>query len=134
MSLLHEFKEFALRGNVFDLAIGVVIGGAFGKIVTSLVSDIISPIIGKITSGVDFSTLSLVIGVGRDGSDIVIKYGSFITATIDFVIIAFCIFLAVKQVNRFKKKEEKKESEKTVVPPEEVLLLREIRDHLKNTN
>lgn len=122
---INEFKTFISRGNVLDLAVGVVVGGAFSKIVTSLVNDIITPLIGVIIGGQDFASLSLKIG------DATIAYGAFIQNIIDFLIIAFCIFIFVKFINKIftKKKEEvKKETPKK---SEEVLLLEEIRDLLK---
>ena len=126
--MFKEFKEFALKGNVTDLAVGVIIGGAFGKIVSSLVTDIIMPPIGYITGGINFADLTIVLKKATDASTAVtINYGLFINTVIDFLIIAFSIFLVVKQLNRFKKKEEAK-PENT---PEEILLLREIRDSLK---
>ena len=123
--MIKEFKKFISRGNVIDLAVGVIIGGAFGSIVTSLVNDIIMPIIGAIIGGINFSGLSFKIG------DANIAYGNFIQNVINFLIIAFCIFILVKFVNKlssFKKEEIKKESEK---PSVEVQLLTEIRDLLK---
>lgn len=121
--MLKEFKEFAMRGNVMDLAIAVIIGGAFGKIVTSLVNDIIMPIIGMFI-GDSFASLSITInGVG-------IKYGSFIQATVDFVIIAFVIFLVIKGMNRFKKSKEEAPSAPPA-PTKDQELLMEIRDLLK---
>lgn len=124
--IVGEFKEFIARGNVIDLAVGVVIGSAFGKIVTSLVNDILMPLIGVILGGVDFTSLSFKI------NDAVIKYGVFIQNVIDFLIVAFCIFILVKFVNKLtsiKKKEEKKEEEKA--KSDETKLLEEIRDLLK---
>lgn len=121
--LLQEFKTFSLRGNVVDLAIAVIIGAAFGKIVSSLVDTIIMPILGIFTGGVDLSELSIML---RDAE---VRYGAFMQAVIDFVIIAFVIFLAVKAMNRFVEKKEEEEAPKA--PPEEVLLLTEIRDLLK---
>ena len=123
---MAEFKTFVSRGNVLDLAVGVVVGGAFSKIVTSLVNDIITPLIGVVIGGKDFSGLSLKIG------DSTIAYGLFIQNIIDFIIIAFCIFVFIKFINQvfIKKKEEEKKEE----PPkktDEVLLLEEIRDLLK---
>lgn len=118
-----EFKEFIMRGDVVDLAVGVIVGGAFGKIVTSLVNDILMPIIGVIIGGIDFSNLSI------DFVDAKIMYGSFIQQVIDFLIVSFCIFLFVKAVGKFTKKEEKEEEE--AKKSEEVLLLEEIRDLLK---
>ena len=118
-----EFKEFISRGNVVDMAIGVIIGGAFGKIVTSLVNDILMPIIGTIMGGLDFSALSIKINNER------IAYGSFIQSVVDFLIIASCIFIMIKFLAKFKHEEAKKEEEKT--KSDEVLLLEEIRDLLK---
>lgn len=127
---INEFKTFISRGNVLDLAVGVVVGGAFSKIVTSLVNDIITPLIGVVIGGRDFSNLSLQIG------DATIAYGSFIQNIIDFLIIAFCIFVFIKLINKFfiKKKEEEKKEEKKQEPPkksDDVVLLEEIRDLLK---
>ncbi|MBE6160019.1 MAG: large conductance mechanosensitive channel protein MscL [Lactobacillales bacterium] len=124
--MVGEFREFIARGNVIDLAVGVVIGSAFGKIVTSLVNDILMPLIGVILGGIDFTSLSFKI------NDAVIKYGLFIQNIIDFLIVAFCIFILVKFVNKLtsiKKKEEKKEEAKA--KSDEVKLLEEIRDLLK---
>src|SRR3989344_5051892 len=129
MEIIKEFKDFAVKGNVIDMAIGIVIGTAFGKIVSSLVSDIIMPPIGMLTGGVDFSNLSIVLKDATETTTaITLNYGIFINAVIDFTIIAFAIFMIIKQLNRFKKKEE----EKPKPPAEEVVLLREIRDSLKN--
>lgn len=123
---LNEFKTFVSRGNVLDLAVGVVVGGAFSKIVTSLVNDIITPVIGIVIGGRDFSNLSIKIG------DSSIAYGSFIQNIIDFLIIAFCIFVFIKFINKFfiKKREEEKKEE-APKKNDEVLLLEEIRDLLK---
>ena len=123
-SFLNDFKEFISRGNVLDMAVGVIIGTAFGKIVTSIVNDILMPIIGVIIGGHDFSSLSIEIG------DAMINYGMFIQNIIDFLIVAFCIFVIVKVVNTITHKEEKKKEE---VPKkdEQVVLLEEIRDLLK---
>ena len=126
--MIKEFKEFISRGNVVDLAIGVIIGGAFGSIVTSLVNDIIMPIIGMIIGGINFSSLTITVGKAS------IAYGNFIQNVINFLIIALCIFFLVKFMNKLsklKKKEEKKEEAKEAKPSEEVLLLKEIRDLLK---
>lgn len=128
--MLKEFKKFAMRGNVFDLAIGVVIGGAFGKIVSSLVNDIIMPIIGLIIGGINFTNLKLVIGKNGD-AELAITYGAFIQTVVDFLIISFSIFLIVKAITSFKKKEEKKEAP---APSKEEILLTEIRDILKEKN
>lgn len=122
-----EFKEFIMRGDVVDLAVGVIVGGAFGKIVTSLVNDILMPIIGVIIGGIDFSNLSI------DFIDAKIMYGSFIQQVIDFLIVSFCIFMFVKVVTRFtRKEEEKEEKSEEVKKSQEVLLLEEIRDLLKD--
>ena len=131
-SLWSEFKAFAVKGNVIDLAVAVVIGGAFGKIVSSFVSDIIMPLVGILTSGVDFSKQVLVLREAMDGKPAVtLGYGGFIQTIIDFVIIAFSIFLAIKAVNRLKSQKQ----EEAPAPPaksDEVKLLEEIRDLLKN--
>ncbi len=124
--MIKEFKEFISRGNVIDLAVGVIIGGAFGKIVSSLVADLIMPLIGIISGGIDFKELSLTIGAEK------IMYGSFIQSLVDFFIIAICIFLIIKLLNKFKKKNEKKTDEPVVPEPSrEEILLTEIRDLLK---
>jgi len=125
-NLLHEFKDFISKGNVIDMAVGVIIGSAFSKIVSSLVDDIIMPLIGLIIGGLDFSNLSLTF---RDAS---INYGMFIQNVIDFLIIALCIFSVIKIINKFKKK--KTSEEKPIVPTEDILLLREIRDLLQKEN
>lgn len=119
----NEFKQFALKGNVLDLAIGVIIGGAFGKIVTSLVQDILMPLIGLLLGGVKFTNLSI-----KFGSE-ALKYGLFLQSVVDFFIISFSIFLFVKLINRFKRKEEKKEEITKTATQEELLM--EIRDLLK---
>lgn len=127
MSILQEFKKFAINGNVVDMAVGVIIGTAFGKIVSSLVADIIMPPIGVLLGGINFSNLAITLKQASDSkSAIVLNYGIFINTVVDFVIIAFSIFIIVKQINKFKKKEE----EKPVQTKEEILLLREIRDSL----
>ena len=124
---VSEFKEFIMQGNVVDLAVGVIVGGAFGKIVTSLVDDILMPIIGIIIGGIDFTNLSLTV------VDAKIMYGSFIQQVIDFLIISLCIFLFVKFISKFTKKEENKEEViAQVKKSEEVKLLEEIRDLLKD--
>jgi large conductance mechanosensitive channel len=122
--MLSEFKKFALKGNVLDLAVGVIIGGAFGKIVSSLVADLIMPIVGLLLGGVDFSSLSITYGKA------VINYGAFIQTVVDFFIIAFSIFLFIRLISRFKKKEEVTESAPVIDAKEE--LLTEIRDLLKS--
>lgn len=121
---LKEFKEFISKGNVVDLAVGVIIGGAFGKIVTSIVNDVLMPIIGVIIGGIDFSNLSFKVG------DATVMYGLFIQNVIDFLIVSACIFVLVKFINKFNKKEEVVVVEE-VKKDETVLLLEEIRDLLK---
>lgn len=121
--ILKEFKEFIARGNVVDLAVGVIVGSAFGKIVTSLVNDILMPIIGVILGGIDFTNLTLKF------NDATIYYGNFIQNVIDFLIVAFCIFIFVKAINALTEKAKKKE--KAPVKSDEVILLEEIRDLLK---
>ncbi|MFP7736922.1 large conductance mechanosensitive channel protein MscL [Priestia aryabhattai] len=123
--MLKEFKEFALRGNVLDLAVGVIIGAAFGKIVTSLVNDIIMPLIGLLLAGIDFKGLSFKVG------DATVLYGSFIQTIVDFLIVAFSIFLFIRFFNRFKRKEEEKVEEEVAVLTKEEEILTEIRDLLK---
>lgn len=131
MKMLQEFKQFAMRGNVMDMAIGIIIGAAFGKIVSSLVSDVIMPPIGMMVGGMDFSSLSFVIKEASEGSSaVVLKYGIFINTVIDFVIIAFAIFLLVKGINTLKKKEEEKPAAPPAPTKSEVLLA-EIRDELR---
>lgn len=126
MSFLKEFKEFAVKGNVVDLAVGVIIGGAFGKIVSSLVGDVLMPLIGVITGGIDFTALIAKVG------DAEIKYGMFIQNVFDFIIIAFCIFLMIKGINKLNKKKEEKPAEAAPAEPSnEEKLLSEIRDLLK---
>ncbi len=133
MGMVSEFKEFAMRGNVIDLAVGVVIGGAFGKIVSSLVDNIIMPFVGLLTGGIDFSKWAFVLreasmdAAGNEVPALTVGIGSFINAVIQFVIIAFAIFMVVKAINRIHKKPEEAPAE----PTEEVVLLREIRDSLK---
>ena len=122
-SAWKEFKAFISKGNIFDMAVGVIIGSAFGKIIASLVDNIIMPLIGIIIGGLDFSSLTVQV------KDATIEYGIFIQNVVDFLIIAICIFLVVKVMAKFKKKEE----EKPAPTPEEILLLREIRDSLKKS-
>lgn len=135
MGCLKEFREFAMRGNVMDMAVGVVIGGAFGKIVSSLVADIVMPFVSLITGGVNFTEWKVVLKHAvTEGSEIVtpevaINYGNLIQVTMDFLIIAFSIFAMIRLINRSKKKEE--ENSAPAAPPEDVTLLREIRDLLK---
>lgn len=135
MSFLSEFKEFAVKGNVVDMAVGIIIGAAFGKIVSSLVADVIMPPIGMVMGGVDFKDLAIVlqeaVGEGKDKIPaVVIAYGKFIQTIIDFVIVAMAVFVGIKAMNSLKKKEEAK-PEKPAEPPREEVLLAEIRDLLK---
>ena len=130
MKIIQEFKEFASRGNVLDLAVGVVIGGAFGKIVTSFVNDILMPPIGLVLGGVNFSDLKITLKqASGQAVAITFNYGSFIQAIVDFIIIAFAIFMLIKAVNIMKRKEEKEPPAAT--PSGEERLLAEIRDLLK---
>ena len=127
---LSDFKEFAMKGNVIDMAVGVIIGGAFGKIVSSLVDDIIMPVIGLCTGGIDFKGLSAQVG------DATVTYGMFIQNIVDFLIIALSIFVALRVIMKFKKKEEKAEEAPAPAPEptKEEVLLTEIRDLLKQKN
>jgi large conductance mechanosensitive channel len=114
MGMMKEFKEFAMRGNVVDMAVGIVIGGAFGKIVTSFVNDVIMPPIGMLLGNVDFSNLAVTLQAKTaDAEAVTLKYGAFINTILDFIIIAFAIFIVIKQMNRFKKKEEAPPAEPT---------------------
>ncbi|MEC3880583.1 large-conductance mechanosensitive channel protein MscL [Parapedobacter sp. 10938] len=134
MGFMKEFKEFAMRGSVVDLAVGVVIGGAFGKIVTSLVNDVIMPPIGYLTGGMDFAELKYVIEPADEANEIAevaIMYGNFINVIIQFIIIAFCIFLVIKGINSMKRKEEAAPAAPPAPSKEEVLLT-EIRDLLQS--
>ena len=136
MGMMTEFREFAMRGNVIDLAVGVVIGGAFGKIVAALVDKVIMPPIGLLVGGVDFSKLAITLkaaGVDAAGKEIpavVLAYGEFLNAVVQFVIVAFAIFLLVKAINRMHRKPEPAPAAPAPTP-EDILLLREIRDALK---
>jgi large conductance mechanosensitive channel len=140
MSMMQEFKAFAVKGNVVDLAVGVIIGGAFGKIVDSVVGDLIMPMLGAIIGKLDFSNLFLVLGNVPPGTGStldalkkagvpVFAYGNFITVAVNFAILAFIIFMMVKQINRLKRSEPAPAA--PAVTPEDILLLREIRDNLK---
>lgn len=141
MSMLDEFKAFAIKGNVIDLAVGVIIGAAFGKIVDSVVSDLILPLVGSVIGKLDFSNLFVVLGAVPPGTANtldalkkagvpVFAYGNFITVAVNFLILAFIIFLMVKQINRLKR-EAPVEAPAPAAAPEDILLLREIRDNLK---
>ena len=139
MGMMQEFKEFAVKGSVIDLAVGVIIGGAFGKIVDSMVGDLIMPVIGAVVGKIDFSNLYLILGSVPAGTAMtldalkkagvpVFAYGNFITVAVNFAILAFIIFLMIKQVNRMKKAEP---AAAPAAPAEDIVLLREIRDSLK---
>ncbi len=130
---IKEFKEFALKGNVVDMAVGIIIGGAFGTIVKSMVTDVLMPPIGKLLGGVSFSDMAINLGKGADGKDVLLKYGAFIDNVISFLIVAFCVFLLVKGMNHMKAQFEKEEETKEKAPPAPTkteLLLEEIRDAL----
>ena len=132
MSMMSEFKDFAVRGNVVDMAVGIVIGGAFGKIVSSFVSNVLMPPIGIMMGGVNFADLSIVLQAAQgEVAAVTLNYGSFIQTVVDFIIIAFAIFMVVKAMNNMKKKEEAAPAEPPK-PSAEVELLIEIRDSLKN--
>jgi large conductance mechanosensitive channel len=127
MSVFSEFRDFINRGNVMDLAVGVIIGGAFGKIVSSLVGDLLMPTIGIAMGGVNFSSLALAIG-GTAEAPVLLKYGSFLQAIVDFLIIAFCVFMLVRGVNAVQKP---KPAAAPPAPPQQEVLLKEIRDLLR---
>lgn len=131
--LLKEFKDFAIKGNVMDMAIGVIIGGAFGKIVSSFVSDIVMPLIGLLVGGKDFTQWKWVLSPANEAlgkAEVALTYGNFIQVIFDFLIIAWCIFLVVKAINKAKKPKEEPAPEPPATP-EDIQLLREIRDSLK---
>ena len=128
-NFIQEFKDFAMRGNVMDMAVGVIIGGAFGKIVSSLVDDMLMPLVGMVTGNIDFTTLTYQVGEGEGAA--VLKYGTFIQNTIDFLIVAFCVFLIIKAINAAtKKKAEEAPAPEPPAPSKEETLLTEIRDLL----
>lgn len=132
MSILQEFKEFAVKGNVIDMAVGIIIGAAFGKIVSSFVGDVIMPPIGVLIGGVDFTSLAVVLKEATANTPaVVLSYGKFIQTVIDFTIIAFAIFMAIKAINSFKRKEDAA-PEAPPEPTKEEMLLTEIRDLLKD--
>ena len=124
-----EFKAFAVRGNVIDMAVGIIIGAAFGKIVSSMVDDILMPLVGMVTGNVDFTSLAFQIGEGEEAA--VLKYGNFIQNTVDFIIVAFCIFLMLKAINKMNRKKEEPEAPAAPAGPTQEELLAEIRDLLK---
>ncbi|MEI8029304.1 MAG: large conductance mechanosensitive channel protein MscL [Comamonadaceae bacterium] len=141
MGMVQDFKEFAVKGNVMDLAVGVIIGGAFGKIVDSVVSDLVMPLVGALIGKIDFSSLFVVLGQAPAGTAMtldalkkagvpVFAYGNFITVAVNFAILAFIIFMMVKQINRLKK-DSPPAPVAVAATPEDVLLLREIRDSLR---
>ena len=142
MGMLKEFKEFAVKGNMLDMAVGIIIGAGFGKIISSLVNDVLMPPLGLLLGRVDFTQLKAVLQKGSDavmdGATIIqpavkqvsINYGNFIQTVIDFIIVAFCIFLVIKAMNNLKKKEEAAPAA-PAAPPEDIVLLKEIRDLLK---
>lgn len=138
MKMIQEFKEFAMRGNVIDLAVGIIIGGAFGKIVTSMVNELLMPVIGLIMGKISFANLFVALdgkgypslAAAKEAGAAVIPYGLFINSVIDFVIVAFCLFLIIKVINQLKRKEETAPAA-PAEPPAEVKLLTEIRDLLK---
>jgi len=144
MKLLHEFREFAIKGNVVDLAVGIIIGAAFGKIVESLVGDVMMPVIGRIVGKLDFSSKFFVLGDVPAGTAMtldalkkagvpVLAWGNFVTVAVNFLILAFVIFLMVKQINRLRRRyaETPAQAAEPAPPPEDIMLLREIRDSLK---
>ncbi len=132
MKILKEFREFAIKGNVIDMAIGIVVGTAFGKIVSSFVSDIIMPPVGVLLGGVDFSNLRIILKKATTTSEAVsINYGVFLNTVLDFLIISFAIFLVINKLNKVKKRKAESSSKEESKPSEEVQLLREIRDSLK---
>jgi large conductance mechanosensitive channel len=128
MSIGGEFKEFAMKGNVVDLAVGVIIGAAFGKIVSSLVGDVIMPPLGVVIGGINFSDLAVTVGTDPKGAPVLLKYGAFLQTLFDFLIIAFVIFIAVKGINKLKKPPPPAAD---APPPRQEVLLEEIRDALK---
>ena len=142
MTIIKEFKEFAIKGNVIDLAVGVIIGGAFGKIVDSVVADLIMPVVGLVFGKLDFSNLFLVLGNVPAGTAMtldalrkagvpVFAYGNFLTVAVNFIILAFIIFMMIKQINRLKREAPAPAPAAPAAEPEDIVLLREIRDSLK---
>jgi large conductance mechanosensitive channel len=132
MSFVKEFREFAVKGNVVDMAVGIIIGVAFGKIVTSFVTDIITPPLGYLIGGVDFTDMKATLPALQEGRDpVTINYGAFLQTAFDFIIVAFAIFLVVKMINRLKRKEEVAPSAPLPPPSRQEVLLEEIRDLLK---
>ncbi len=133
MGMTSEFKDFAMRGNVVDMAVGIVIGGAFGKIVSSFVADVLMPPIGLLLGNVDFSDLAVTLQAAADGAqEVTLRYGIFVQTVIDFLIIAFAIFMVVKAMNSIKKKEEEAPPPAPPEPSKEEVLLTEIRDAIRS--
>lgn len=130
MGLATEFKEFAMKGNVVDLAVGVIVGAAFGKIVSSLVGDVFMPLLGKWIGGVNFSDLVVALGTDPTGKPVVVKYGSFLQTIFDFMIIAFVLFMAIRAINRLKKPAPPAVAPAAPPPSREEVLLEQIRDLL----
>ena len=129
MGLASEFKEFAMKGSVVDLAVGVIVGGAFGKIVSSLVADVLTPLLGKALGGVNFATLAVDLGNDPKGAPVLLKYGVFLQSIFDFVIIAFVLFIALRAINNLKKAPPAPVA--PAAPPRQEVLLEEIRDALR---
>jgi large conductance mechanosensitive channel len=127
MGLAREFKEFAMKGNVIDMAVGVIIGAAFGKIVTSVVEDVIMPPLGHIIGGVNFSDLAVSLGTDPAGNDVILKYGNFLQITFQFLIVAMVLFMVIRTLNKLKKPDP---AAPPPVPPRQEVLLQEIRDLL----
>ena len=127
MGLAKEFKEFAMKGNVIDMAVGVIIGVAFGKIITSLVEDVIMPPIGKVIGGVNFTELAVSLGTDPDGKEVLLKYGNFLQVTFQFLIVAFVLFMLIRGINKLKKPDP---AAPPPAPPRQEVLLQEIRDLL----
>ena len=133
--MLKEFRDFAMKGNVVDLAVAVIIGGAFGKIVASIVKDIVMPPIGMLLGGVDFTELVIVLkDATEETAAVTINYGVFLGVLLDFIVIAFVLFMMIRTINNMKKKEEEAPPAEPPAPPEDITLLKEIRDLLKERN
>jgi large conductance mechanosensitive channel len=130
MGLASDFKEFAMKGNVVDMAVGVIVGAAFGKIVSSLVGDVIMPALSKLTGGINFSDLAVSLGTDPKGKEVLVKYGAFIQTLFDFILIALVLFIAIRAINRLKKPPAPVVVAAPPEPPAEVKLLTEIRDLL----
>ena len=127
MSIGSDFKEFAMKGNVVDMAVGVIVGAAFGKIVSSLVENVIMPVLGKLIGGINFSEMASSLGAGANGKEVMLKYGAFLQSIFDFVIIAFVLFMAIRAINRLKKPPA---AAAPAGPPRQEVLLEEIRNLL----